>query len=81
LALDGNGSINSSSSLESMATTAHDRALVLQIRRVVQDMPAIETHQDVLKKELANSRRRGTERGVDVGWRNHTRDKERHLKG
>jgi hypothetical protein len=50
-----------------MARTAHDQALGLQIRRVVQDMPAIETHQNVLKKSLPIAGVAARERGVDAG--------------
>ncbi|MGH6710493.1 MAG: relaxase/mobilization nuclease domain-containing protein [Bradyrhizobium sp.] len=60
--------------------TARDRALALQIRQFVEDMPAIETRRHVLKKELselANSRRGGAEQGVDAHRRGETRGDER----
>ena len=57
-----------------------DRALALQIRQFVKNMPAIETRRHVLKKELselANSRRRDKEQGVNADQRGDTRGDER----
>ncbi|WMT79582.1 relaxase/mobilization nuclease domain-containing protein [Bradyrhizobium sp. Ash2021] len=60
--------------------TARDDALARQIRQFVKDMPAIETRRHVLKKELselADSRRRGAEQGVNIEQRGDTRGDER----
>jgi type IV secretory pathway VirD2 relaxase len=60
--------------------TARDDALARQIRQFIKDMPAIETRRHVLKKELselADSRRRGTEQGVNIEQRGDTRGDER----
>jgi hypothetical protein len=60
--------------------TAADQALVRQIRQFVKDMPAVETRRYALKNELselANSRRRRAERGVDDNVCDETRDDER----
>jgi type IV secretory pathway VirD2 relaxase len=60
--------------------TARDDALARQIRQFVKDMPAVETRRHVLKNELselANSRRRGAEQGVDADRRDETRGDER----
>ena len=57
-----------------------DDALARQIRQFVKDMPAVETRRQVLKNELselANSRRRGAERGVNADRRDETRGDER----
>ncbi len=57
-----------------------DHALARQIRQFVKDMPAVETRRHVLKNELAelaNSRRRNAEHGVDSNLRDDTRDNER----
>ena len=59
---------------------AADHALARQIRQFVKDMPAVETRRHALKNdlaELANSRRRGAERGVDANLRDDTRDNQR----
>ncbi|HXM36568.1 MAG TPA: hypothetical protein VN920_15340, partial [Pyrinomonadaceae bacterium] len=60
--------------------TARDDALARQIRQFVKDMPAVETRRHVLKKELselADSRRRGAEQGVNADQRGDTRGDER----
>jgi hypothetical protein len=60
--------------------TARDHILARQIRQFVKDMPAIETHRHALKKELselANSRRRSAEQGVNTDQRDDTRGDER----
>ena len=57
-----------------------DHALARQIRQFVKDMPAVETRRHVLKKELselADSRRRGAEQGVNADRRGDTRGDER----
>ena len=57
--------------------TARDDALARQIRQFVNDMPPVETRQHALKNELselANSRRRGAEKGDQ---RDETRGEER----
>jgi hypothetical protein len=62
------------------AGTARDQALALQIRQFVNDMPAVETRQHVLKKELselAASRGRSAEQNVDADQRRDGRDDER----
>jgi type IV secretory pathway VirD2 relaxase len=54
---------------------AADHVLARQIRQFVEDMPAVETRRHALKNELselANTRRRGAERDVDVGSRGET---------
>ena len=59
---------------------AADHALARQIRQFVKDMPAVETRRHALKNELAelaNSRRRGAEQGVDANLRDDTRDDQR----
>lgn len=59
---------------------AADHALARQIRQFVNDMPAVETRRHALKNELAelaNSRHRGVEQGVDADRRGDTRDDER----
>ncbi|UFW92042.1 relaxase/mobilization nuclease domain-containing protein (plasmid) [Bradyrhizobium barranii] len=59
------------------AGTARDDALARQIRQFVKDMPAIETRRQVLKRELsdlADSRRRGAEHGVDADRRDRRGD-------
>jgi hypothetical protein len=59
---------------------AADHALARQIRQFVNDMPAVETRRHVLKNELselADSRRRGAEQGVDADRRGETRRDER----
>ncbi|MBR0758278.1 relaxase/mobilization nuclease domain-containing protein [Bradyrhizobium jicamae] len=59
---------------------AADEGLARQIRQFVNDMPAVETRRHVLKKELselADSRRRGAEQGVDTNRRGETRRDER----
>jgi type IV secretory pathway VirD2 relaxase len=59
---------------------AADHELARQIRRFVKDMPAVETRRHALKNELselANSRRRGAEQGVDADGRDETRGDER----
>ena len=59
---------------------AVDHALARHIRQFVNDMPNVETRRHALKNELselANSRRRGAEQGVDAERRGDTRDDER----
>lgn len=59
---------------------AGDHVLARQIRQFVKDMPAVETRRHALKNELselANSRRRGAEQGVDADRSDDTRDDER----
>src|SRR4029077_15733966 len=59
---------------------AADHELARQIRRFVKDMPAVGTRRHALKNELselANSRRRGAEQGVDADGRDETRGDER----
>jgi hypothetical protein len=59
---------------------AADHALARQIRQFVKDMPAVETRRHALKNELAelaDSRRRGAEKGVDADRRDETRGDER----
>jgi type IV secretory pathway VirD2 relaxase len=59
---------------------AVDHALARHIRQFVNDMPNVETRRHALKNELselANSRRRGAEQGVDADRRGDTRDDER----
>jgi cell division protein FtsB len=59
---------------------ARDDALARQIRQFIEDMPAVETRRQVLKKELsklADSRRRGAEQGVNADRRGETRGDER----
>lgn len=60
--------------------TARDSALARQIRQFVKDMPAVETRRHVLKRELselADSRRRGAEQGVNIDQRGDKRGDER----
>ena len=60
--------------------TARDVALARQIREFVKEMPAVETRRHVLKRELselADSRRRDAEQGVNAGQRDDTRGDER----
>ena len=60
--------------------TANDQVLARQIRQFVKDMPTIETRRHVMKKELselASSRRRGAEQGVDADKRGDPRGDER----
>ena len=60
--------------------TARDHALARQIRQFVNDMPAVETRRHALKNELselADSRRRGAEQGVNADQRDETRGDER----
>ncbi|MCP3477949.1 hypothetical protein NLM33_48670 (plasmid) [Bradyrhizobium sp. CCGUVB1N3] len=62
----------------SRATADHE--LAWQILRFVEDMPAVETRRHALKNELselANTRRRGAEQGVDAEGREKTQDNER----
>ena len=50
-----------------------------RIRQFVKDMPAVETRRHALKNELAelaNSRRRDAEQGVDANLGDDTRDNE-----
>ncbi|TYL88761.1 relaxase/mobilization nuclease domain-containing protein [Bradyrhizobium rifense] len=59
---------------------AADHALARQIRQFVDDMPAIETRRHALKNELAelaNTRCRGAEQGVDAEGHDKTRGDER----
>jgi type IV secretory pathway VirD2 relaxase len=59
---------------------AADQALARQIRQFVNDMPAVETRRHALKNELselANTRRRRAEQGVDADRRDETRGDER----
>ncbi|WP_246709895.1 hypothetical protein [Bradyrhizobium sp. 6(2017)] len=59
---------------------AADHALSRQIRQFVNDMPAVETRRHALKNELselANTRRRGAEQGVDAEGRHQTRGNDR----
>jgi type IV secretory pathway VirD2 relaxase len=59
---------------------AADHALARQIRQFVNDMPAVETRRHALKNELselADSRRRGAEQGVNADRRGETRGDER----
>jgi hypothetical protein len=59
---------------------AADHELARQIRQFVNDMPAVETRRHALKNELselANTRRRGAEQGVDADERDETRGDER----
>ena len=60
--------------------TARDDALARQIRQFIKDMPAVETRRQVLTNELselADSRRRGAEEGVNADRRGETRGDER----
>ena len=57
-----------------------DRELARQVRQFVKDMPAVETRRHALKNELAelaNSRRRDADQGVDADGRDETRGDER----
>ncbi|MDH2347926.1 MULTISPECIES: relaxase/mobilization nuclease domain-containing protein [unclassified Bradyrhizobium] len=57
-----------------------DHELARQIRQFVMEMPKVETRRHALKNELselANSRRRGAEQGVDADRRDDTRGDER----
>ncbi|MCK1448811.1 relaxase/mobilization nuclease domain-containing protein [Bradyrhizobium sp. 2] len=57
-----------------------DHELARQIRRFVEDMPAVETRRHALKgelSELASSRRRDAKQDVDVEGRDKTRGNER----
>jgi type IV secretory pathway VirD2 relaxase len=59
---------------------AADHEFARQIRQFVNDMPAVETRRHALKNELselANTRRRGAEQGVDADERDETRGDER----
>jgi type IV secretory pathway VirD2 relaxase len=59
---------------------AADHELARQVRQFVNDMPAVETRRHALKNELselANSRRRGAEQGVDADQPGHKRDDQR----
>jgi type IV secretory pathway VirD2 relaxase len=59
---------------------AADHELASQVRKFVNDMPAVETRRHALKNELAeftNSRRRRAEQGVDADLRGRKRDNER----
>ncbi|MGY4501958.1 type IV secretory pathway VirD2 relaxase [Bradyrhizobium sp. GM24.11] len=59
---------------------AADHALARQVRQFVHDMPAVETRRHALKNELselASSRRRGAEQGVDAEERHQTRGNDR----
>lgn len=59
---------------------AADHALARQVRQFVNDMPTVETRRHALKNELseiADTRRRGAEQGVDAEGRDKTRDDER----
>ena len=58
---------------------AADQELARQVRQFVNDMPAIETRRHALKKELselASSRRRDAEQGIDIEGQNHKQDDE-----
>ncbi|UPU01424.1 relaxase/mobilization nuclease domain-containing protein (plasmid) [Bradyrhizobium barranii subsp. apii] len=57
-----------------------DHELARQVRKFVDDMPTVETRRDALRSELsdlANTRRRSAERGVDGEGRNKARGNER----
>jgi len=59
---------------------AADHELARQVRQFVNDMPAVETRRHALKNELselANTRRRGAEQGVDAEGRHQTRGNDR----
>jgi type IV secretory pathway VirD2 relaxase len=59
---------------------AADHELAHQIRQFVNDMAAVETRRHALKNELselANTRRRGAEQGVDAEGRHQTRGNDR----
>ncbi|UPK41066.1 relaxase/mobilization nuclease domain-containing protein (plasmid) [Bradyrhizobium sp. 186] len=59
---------------------AADHELARQIRQFAKDMPAVETRRHALMNELAelaSSRRRAGEQGVDANRRGDTRDDER----
>ncbi|WP_225707596.1 relaxase/mobilization nuclease domain-containing protein [Bradyrhizobium cenepequi] len=59
---------------------AADQVLARQIRQFVNDMPAVETRRHALKNELselANTRLRSAEQGVDADQRDETRGDER----
>lgn len=63
-----------------MTRFAPDHELARQVRQFVKDMPAIETRRHALKNELselANTRRRSAEQGVDADRRDETRGDER----
>ncbi|MBY9051618.1 hypothetical protein K7462_30535, partial [Pseudomonas fluorescens] len=57
-----------------------DHELARQVRQFVDDMPAVETRRHALKNELselANTRRRGADQGIDAEGGDKARGNER----